>query len=311
MLFGLAWISAAALTWFLYAKTQVPKVEKRITVMAAARDMPLGTLLKKTDLRAISLLEKDVPKGAAFSDREAVNRVLLYPASTNEPLLLSKLSGTTTAEGVASTIERGSRAVAVPITDTSAVGGLLQPGSRVDVLFTRPGSMTEAITTTVLQNVRVLSIGRTISVASGTGAVTETKAQPAAQRNQVVTLVLNPADAQKLELAKNQGKISLALRNPLDDSPDLETTPITTESLDPMVSARIARARRGRTTNISRANLDDPRVWQELTGEKKFVDPDKEKARLEEEARKKREAEKPRVIVDIFRGEKHVQEMFR
>ena len=32
----------------------------------------------------------------------------------------------------------------------------------------------------------------------------------------MVTLVLKPDDAQKLELAKNQGKISLSLRNPLD-----------------------------------------------------------------------------------------------
>ena len=33
-----------------------------------------------------------------------------------------------------------------------------------------------------------------------------------------------------------------------------------------MISARLARAKRGRTTNIARANLEDPKVWQELTG---------------------------------------------
>ena len=41
---------------------------------------------------------------------------------------------------------------------------------------------------------------------------------PRAPQSPMVTLVLTPADAQKLELAKNQGKISLSLRNPLDTS---------------------------------------------------------------------------------------------
>jgi hypothetical protein len=66
----------------------------------------------------------------------------------------------------------------------------------------------------------------------------------------------------------------------------------------------MARARRGRTTNIRGKipNLDDPRVWQELTGEKKLKD---------EEAPKKIETPKPRLVVDVFRGDKHVQETFR
>jgi hypothetical protein len=80
-----------------------------------------------------------------------------------------------------------------------------------------------------------------------------------------------------------------------------------------MISARLARARMGRTTNIAKANLEDPRVWQELTGQnqKKTDDADKEKQRLAEEARRQKEAEKPRVVVDVYRGDKHVQEQFR
>ena len=34
----------------------------------------------------------------------------------------------------------------------------------MDVLFTRPGTMAEAITSTILQNVRVLAIGRSVQV---------------------------------------------------------------------------------------------------------------------------------------------------
>src|SRR5689334_16729157 len=110
-LFAVAWVSAAGLTWFLYAKTKAPKTEKRIRVVVAGRDMPLGTLVKSTDLKTVALLDSDVPKGAIFQPKDAVNRVLLYPANVNEALVISKLSAATSAEGVSSTIEPGFRAV--------------------------------------------------------------------------------------------------------------------------------------------------------------------------------------------------------
>ena len=311
LIFGIALIAAAALTWFLYANTVVPKQEKRSTVIAAARDLHVGTLLRLSDLRQVRVNAADVSRGAVFSAKSAVGRVLLYPVMANEPLTLSKLSGPTSAEGVAAIIEPGYRAVSVQITDVSGVAGLIQPGSRVDVLFTRPGSMAEAITSTILQNVKVLAIGRALSVAvptapaAGTGTTSEVgKATAAAPKNTVATLVVTPQDVQKLELAKNEGKISLSLRNPQDTLMGDAGGPMTTEALDPMVSARLARARRGRTTNLKGSpNLDDPKVWQELTGEKK---PQDDKPKVE-----KKEPEKPRAVIDVFHGDKHVQELFK
>src|ERR1041385_9127930 len=133
VIFGIALLSAAGLTWFLYANTVVPKQEKRSVVMVAARDLPVGTMLKRTDLRRVAVNIRDLPKGALFTEKDALNRVLLYPVSINEPLTLSKLSRPSTAEGVAATIEPGYRAVSVQINDVSSVAGFIQPGSRVDV----------------------------------------------------------------------------------------------------------------------------------------------------------------------------------
>ena len=132
---------------------------------------------------------------------------------------------------------------------------------------------------------------------------------PKATKMPVATLQMSPEDAQKLELAKNQGKISLTLRNPLDQTANPDLAPVNTDVLDPMISARLARARHGRTTNVRGKvpNLDDPRVWQELTGEKKI----KDDAELEAAKNRKKEPEKPRLVVDVFRGDKHVQESFR
>ena len=303
LLFGAAWVSALLLTWFYYTNAVAPKQEKTLRVVVAAHDMPVGSLLRKSDLKVVNYPEKDVPKGAVFAVASAENRVLMVPMNMNEPVLQGKLSDTTTVEGVASTIDKGYRAVSVQITDVSGVAGLIQPGSHVDVLFTRPGSMAEATTSVILQNVRVLSTGRVIQ----TGQAVD----PRAPKSPTVTLVLTPDEAQKLELAKNQGRIGLSLRNPLDSVQNANTEPMTTEVLDPMISARLARAKRGRTTNIARANLEDPNVWQDLTGEKKPVDPRKTAAAEEEARRKKLEAEKPKVVVDVYRGDKHVQESFR
>lgn len=292
LIFAAAWVSAGLLTWFLYAKTVTPHQEKQAAVVAATHDIPLGTLLRTSDLKRVNYPERSIPKGVVSDPKDAVNRVLLVPISNNEPILLSKLSAATTVEGMASTIDPGFRAVSVQITDVSGVAGMIQPNSRVDVMFTRPGSMAEAVTSTILENVKVLSTGKQLA--------TGQTADPKAPRSPVVTLVLTPADAQKLELAKNQGKISLSLRNPLDNSVAKEAGPITTEVLDPNVNARLALARKGRVGG--RKMLEDPKIWEELTT------PTASKKKAEEP---KKEPEKPRVVVDVYRGDKHVQELFK
>ncbi|HWC95898.1 MAG TPA: Flp pilus assembly protein CpaB [Candidatus Sulfopaludibacter sp.] len=281
LIFGACWVSAALLTWFVYATAVAPRADKQVRVVVAARDMPLGALLRPGDLKLASYLEKDAPKGVVLKTSDAVNRVVLFPFQANEPLLAAKLSGTTTVEGLSSTIDPGYRAVAVQITDQSGVAGLIQPNSRVDVLFTRPGTMTEASTSTILQNVRVLSVGRL----NPTG----TPVDPRAQRSPVVTLVLAPEDAQKLELAKNEGRISLSLRNPTDNSRAEATGPITTEVLDPTLTDRIEKSRK------KRGSVGDDQTWKALTAKKEAP----------------KEPPKPRAVVDVYRGDKHVQESFR
>lgn len=297
IIFGAAWVSAALLTWIFISKTHGARAQATRRVVAAARDLPIGTRIRKSDIKMVEALEKDLAKGALLQDKDALDRALLFPVSANEQLTNSKLTSSSGADGVPATIEAGMRAISVQINDSSGVAGLIQPNSRVDVMFTRPGSMAEAVTSVILQNIKVLAIGRLVSVGQ--------TLDPKAPKMPVATLVMSPEDAQKLELAKNQGKISLTLRNPLDQSSNSELQPVNADALDPMISARLARARRGRTTNIRGKipNLDDPRVWQELTGEKKLKDDDL--------AARKKEPERPRLVVDVFRGDKHVQETFR
>jgi pilus assembly protein CpaB len=229
MIFVAAGISAALLVWFLYSSTQAPHLEKTVTVEAAARDLPAGTLLKKSDLRTVTLLEREIPRTAIREERLAINHALLFPVSGNEPLTGSKIASSTGIEGLAATIQVGMRAITVPITDGTSVAGLIPPRAHVDVLFTRPGSTSEAVTTTILEDVVVLAIGRATEAPNSSTATKDAAAQTAVRpATQSATLLATPEQARMIELAKNLGKISLALRNPLDKTQladDTATTP--------------------------------------------------------------------------------------
>lgn len=303
IIFGAAWISAALLTWFLWSRTSAPQTEKTTRVVAAARDLPAGTRLTRADLRLVSVPAKDLPRAAVLDASLIDGHALLYPVTTNEPLTTAKLSSTKGAEGLPATIEQGMRAVSIPVTDISGAAGLVQPRARVDVLFTRPGSMAEALTTTVLEDVVVLSVNRNTEAAPPTAPQSGSTATPQTNLNvsatRAVTLLVTPEDARRLELAKNQGRLSLALRNPLDRSRLANREAVTAESLDPQLFTRIRRPQPV-GAGAAAANIRDPKVWAQLTGDEPVK---KEPA--------KKEPPKPRVTVDVFRGDKHLQESFQ
>ena len=127
------------------------------------------------------------------------------------------------------------------------------------------------------------------------------KAVTSSGQNRTATLLLTPDQAQKLELAKNQGKVSLSLRNPTDRSTRREANATLMEEIDPLLIARTNQGRRGLA---GRGSVRDPKAWAQLIGE---PDPPKAPPKPVE----KKEPPKPRAVVDVFRGDKHVQEMFQ
>ncbi|MBM3785368.1 MAG: Flp pilus assembly protein CpaB [Acidobacteria bacterium] len=316
LIFGGAFVAAALLTWFLYAQTVQPKKDKMVTVLAASADLPAGTRLQKIHLKSVSVLEAIRPKGALTDEKLLLDRSLLFPVTQNEPLLTNRLSSVTGADGAASMIEEGMRGVSVSIAESSMAGGLIQPRSHVDVLYTKPGSAAEAVTTTVLEDVTVLSIGRTVeaqaapAAAAGTGTPAPSPAP--ATGNRSVTLKVTPEQARILELAKNQGRVSLSLRNPKDKSKAEEIQSATSEMIDPGLTLRTMKARAMQSGRMpSRAllnipNLKDDKAWAALVGDDPMQRPPAAAKPVE-----KKEPPKPRAIVDVFRGDKHVQETFQ
>ena len=94
------------------------------------------------------------------------------------------------------------------------VAGYVLPGTHVDVVGTASASNNSQDITSkvVLSNVEVL--------AAGTRLEQDSKDSKPMQVT-VVTLLVTPEEAEKLTLVSTEGKIQLALRNPLDlESPD-------------------------------------------------------------------------------------------
>ncbi len=101
------------------------------------------------------------------------------------------------------------RAVSVRVNEVVGVAGYVLPGNRVDVVATASPTESRSDTTSkvVLANVQVLTAGTRIEPDQEKGKPVQVT---------VVTLLVNPEQAERLALASTEGKIQLALRNPLD-----------------------------------------------------------------------------------------------
>ncbi len=181
------------------------------SVVAAAADLKLGTVLTQADLGVIRI-EGTLPKGAVPEQQRLslVGRGVITEIAQGEPILDSNLAAAGSGGGLAATIPEGMRACAIKVDDVVGVSGFVTPGMRVDVLASgvppnAPPS-TGTVTTTLLQNMEVLSAGINI----------QKDAEGKPVQVQVVNLLVTPEQAETLTLASGQLRIQLVLRNPLD-----------------------------------------------------------------------------------------------
>lgn len=182
-----------------------------VAVVVATKDMKYGDKVTPEHLRLTHLPRDAAPEGA-FTTVAAVLAadrggapVVLTPIAAREPLLPAKLSGPGARRSVAAEILDGMRAYTIKVSDVSGVGGHALPGDRVDVVLLRDltpqGAVRSYVSEVVLQDVRVLAVDLNADLASDKPASPNT-----------ATLEVSVAASQKLALAADLGKLSLALR---------------------------------------------------------------------------------------------------
>ena len=178
-----------------------------VEVVVAANDIPVGSKVADGDVKLVRFPVAVLPSNIFHLKTSVVGRGAILPIAKGEFFLPNKLAGENAGSGMQSLIPPGMRAVSVRVNEVIGVAGFVVPGTRVDVLLTgNPSGASDQQTTTVLENVAVIATGQKLE--------RNTAGEP--QLTPVITLLVSPDDAQKLTLATSQGKIQLALRNPLD-----------------------------------------------------------------------------------------------
>jgi pilus assembly protein CpaB len=215
-------------------------VTKTIPVVVVRSDVPVASSLGREQLRTIDWPVDHVPPGALNSIDLALERVVRRPLAAGEPVLELALFDKGASGGLRAVIDPDHRAVTVKVDNVIGVAGFVTPGSHVDVLATiRRVDLAKAIpfSKVILQDVRVLAVDQKLEeVKSGDPELVS-----------VVTLQVNPVQAEHLIYAAHEGRLQLALRSP-GDTKDVATKSISVAEVlgdyTPKAGKAVATARR-------------------------------------------------------------------
>ncbi|MGU7782969.1 Flp pilus assembly protein CpaB [Burkholderia sp. PU8-34] len=178
-------------------------------VAVATTDLNLGEPLGPNQMRTVSWPTASVPPGAFSDTKELEGRVVRTSLTRGEPVLESKLAPLGTKGGLSAVIGAGNRAITVRVNDVIGVAGFALPGNYVDVIVNtqEPGKTDnqQSISKIVLEHILVLAVAQQVS-----------RDDTAPKVVNAVTLEVSPDQAEKLDLARSVGTLSLVLRNQVD-----------------------------------------------------------------------------------------------
>jgi pilus assembly protein CpaB len=207
--------------------TPAPPAPITTGYFVAAHPLQAGTLARDEDFEVRSVQSDRVPPGAipATPDakinlRGSLVRNFLDAGSpvTSQDVLRPRDRGF-----LASVLAPGSRAISINVDAESGVSGLIWPGDYVDVVLTQENDKADlahrALSEAVLHNVRIVAIDQEIVQGGSANNTTAGKVVRA------VSLQLAPEQVKKITVAKQLGKLSLAIRAAVDqqDTADMGT----------------------------------------------------------------------------------------
>lgn len=112
------------------ATKQQAKVEETMVVQAAA-DVPAHTILKSTDLLEVKVATTQAPPDAPASVSEVVGQSYKEPLLQGQTLVRGQLE----EPGIHNDIEKGMRAMSIPVNELSMLNGLVQDDDYIDIVF--------------------------------------------------------------------------------------------------------------------------------------------------------------------------------
>lgn len=223
---GLALIAMLAL--WLYARSLQEEVAggRKVKVLVAAEDIVAGTRISKANLAVRDVPEAYVHQASIQKGEEAqiIGRPVAEKIAQGQPLLWSdfELQRSATSRRLSAAVQKGQRAVTIPVDVAGSLAGMLRPGDHVDVLGTFARGQQDWATVTLLQNVLVLATGEQRGSGEGEGEATAPGGAPRTFNN--ITLSVDPEEAELLVFAQQRGPLNVALRA-LDDAATFDDVP--------------------------------------------------------------------------------------
>jgi pilus assembly protein CpaB len=201
-----ALLASGIFTFWLSKKVARPHsaAPSKQQYVAAAANLQAGDVLRPAGMKLVDWPITSPLEGAFVKPEDVAGRVVLYPVAAGEPIQERQLAASGSGIGLTAKIPEGMRAISLRSDQIVGVAGFMLPGTHVDVLVTyrTPGSA-DPITSMVLQDVEILAAGQ------------KTQPDPEGKPTtvDVVTLLVNPNDAEKAVLAAAQGSVHFVLRN--------------------------------------------------------------------------------------------------
>src|SRR5579862_4407162 len=203
------------------------------SVMVAARDLPVATLLRSDDLKLVQMPADRVPPGAIQQGTQPGSTVLgaatEHAFKTGEAITEDSIIRSTDARFLRAVLAPGFRALSVSFSEPQIGAGLIQPGDHVDVLLTQ--NLTEdnaaykSVGETIMSNLRVIAADR-IHLQQPAETAQHVQAPVNQPIPRTVTLEVTPQQAEGLMVAERLGTLQLTLRG-LVDKGDVASAPPT------------------------------------------------------------------------------------
>ena len=221
---GTAMAARSLFTGASAPKVEAAQVPQGPKVLVAQRALPVGTIIT-ADSISFQAWPKEMVQDAYFIDGEAdmnklLGTVVRYPVTAGQPVTQGALVSPGDRGFLAAALGPGMRAVTIPVSQKTGVGGFVFPGDHVDLVLTqsvRGDGNQESLKTaeTILRNVRVLATDQSTEteIVEGKTVVRDFR---------TVTVEVTPKIAEKVAVAQTIGTISLSLRSLADNQTELD-----------------------------------------------------------------------------------------
>jgi Flp pilus assembly protein CpaB len=234
-------------------QTPTPTPVQNVTVVTAAVDIPLGTVVTGDMLGSATLPANAVQSDAYLDPSQVIGQIARQPIFTGAQVTKSQFSLNQKIEQV--TVPPGKRALSVYVSDLTGVGRLIHIGDTVDLVLTfdeatikvltlQPGSQTaqhddafRPLTVKaplLLQDIQVIGTLEAPAAAPAAAQNAQASATPAptgavadANAQKLIILAVTDAQAEAILFARSGGTIDLVLRSPADEG--------TTEATDGVI----------------------------------------------------------------------------